>query len=260
MAKKQATIKKVKKKKWYPVISPKYLGSRVLGESLLGDSLEMKGRHITMNLMNIIGDPKKQTINLSFKIKDVREGQGQTETVKYELMPSAVKRLVRRGRSKVDDSFKIKTKEGRIIVKTLIITNHIVYKSIQNKLRMTVRGLMKKFLSEQRFENSVEELLKNGIYKNYKSQLSKITPIRTFNVRVLKLIKDEDAVLEEELEVKPNKEVEEKKETPKEAESDEVASESVKEEKKEEKKAKVEKKAKKEEKKTDSKDSKPKKK
>ena len=217
MAKKQVSTKKVKKKKWFPVIAPTFLSSKVLGESLLAESSEMKGRFMTMNLMNITGDPKKQTVNLQFRIKNVREGQGITEVIKYELLSSAVKRLIRRGRSKVDDSFIINTAEGKIIIKTLTITNGTVFKSIQNKLRMTIRGILKEVIPKNSFEKNVEELLRGAIQKDVKNKLSKITPMRTFNVRVLKrVVKDLDET--EELVVESEEVVEEevKAETPKE--------------------------------------------
>ncbi len=193
MIKKQSTAKKLKKKKWFPILAPKWLGGGVMGETLLAESESMKDRCITMNLMNITGDPKKQTINLQFKIKDVREGQGVTEMIKYELVPAAVKRLVRRGRSKIDDSFAIKTKYGVIRAKTLTITNTKVYKSIETKIRLITRQTLKEIISKNTFEKNIEELLKGTIQKEVKTRITKVTPTRVFNIRILKLENKEGA-------------------------------------------------------------------
>ncbi|MBU1201515.1 MAG: hypothetical protein KJ583_00820 [Nanoarchaeota archaeon] len=254
MVKKQTATKKVKKKKWYPILAPKILNEKVLGESLLTESSSMKGRYITMNLMNITGDPKKQIINLQFRIKDVKEGQGITEIVKYELLPSAVKRLVRRGKSKIDDSFPVNTKDGLVRVKTLTITNSMVYKSIATNLRATTKTALKEILSKNTFENSIDELLKGTILKDVKTKISKITPIRAFNIRILKIenkgreekgevaikeavseeIKETTEETEEKVEKKEKPKKATKKEEPEKKKSE--AEETTKEEKKEVKK------------------------
>ncbi|MBC8495252.1 hypothetical protein H8D36_03805 [archaeon] len=208
MAKKQTSTKKIKKKKWYPVIGPKIFGSRVLGESLLADPSVMKGRYMTMNLSNVIGDPRKQNTNVQFKIKDVREGQGITEITKYELIPSFMKRLVRRGRNKIDDSFIVKSADGkRLRVKIIVITNSYAFKSIETKLRLNIRKILKETLNKNTFEKTIEDLLRISLQKDMKSKLAKIFPVRVFEIRVLKIEKRKRD-FEEEVEVVPEAEVE----------------------------------------------------
>lgn len=212
MAKRQATTKKVKKK-WFPIIAPKMFGEKVLGESLLADSSLMKGRHLTQNLSNIINDPKKHSIKIQFLIKDVKEGQGITEIIKYELIPAYTKRLIRRGRSKIADSFIAKSADGkRVRVKTLIVTNSYAHKSTETRIRLFVRDLMKKEVAKNTFEKSIEDLLKLVIQKEMRKKISKIAPSRNFEIRVFKLARKETHGEEEEKEVK----VEEVKEVPKE--------------------------------------------
>ncbi|MFH1770717.1 MAG: hypothetical protein ABH828_04110 [archaeon] len=219
MAKKQVSTKKIKKK-WFPIVAPKMFGGKVLGELLLADANMMKGRHITQNLSNVLNDPKKHSINMQFLIKDVKEGQGITTITKYELISGYIKRLIRRGRTKIVDSFITKSADGkRVRVKTIILTNSYAHKSTQTKIRMNVRELMKKEVAKNTFEKSIEELLKLTIQKEIRKTISKIAPSRNFEIRVFKLEegkagedeKVEEVKVEEEKEEVEVKEVKEEK-------------------------------------------------
>ncbi|HME87248.1 MAG TPA: 30S ribosomal protein S3ae, partial [Candidatus Nanoarchaeia archaeon] len=51
-----------KLKKWYKVLSPSYFGSVELGETVALEDALVLGRTVTTSLMNITGDPKKQSV------------------------------------------------------------------------------------------------------------------------------------------------------------------------------------------------------
>ncbi|MAG39047.1 hypothetical protein CMO90_03070 [Candidatus Woesearchaeota archaeon] len=242
MVKKKSIVKKIKKK-WFPIIAPKIIGERIIGESLLADSNSMKGRYITQNLMNLLGEPRKQGINLQFKIKAVNEGQGITTTTKYEMTTSAVKRIVRRGRTKIDDSFILKIQDCKVRIKTLIISNSKVPKSVASNLRLSARKILKENLAKNGFEKIVEELLKFTIQKDLRAKLAKIVPLRNFEIRSFKLLEKEEKEVEETKKLKVEKttieKIEEEKKTKNEAKEDgkvKVAKEEEEETKKEVKK------------------------
>ncbi len=155
MVKKQSSFKKIKKKKWYSIMAPRILGGRMLGESLVSDSADLKGRTITANLMNVLGEPKKQSINIQFLINRVKEGQALTEIIKYELSQSYIKRQIRRGRSKIEDSFLSKTADNkRVRIKPMVITNGKVFKSVETKIRLALRGYLKELFLKIHLKNS----------------------------------------------------------------------------------------------------------
>lgn len=215
MAKKQISTKKVKKKKWFPVLAPNIFSNKVLGESLLTEPSQLKGRFMTMNLMNITGNPKQQSISLQFRIIDVKEGRGITTTVKYELLTSAVKRMIRRGRNKIDDSFIIKGKEGKLRVKSLAITKGNVSKAVQTSIRLESRKLLKELLIKKSFESTVDDLIKSSIQKDVRAVLNKISPVKSFDVRVFKFDMGKDIA---DIQLIPEEEVvEEVTEEPKES-------------------------------------------
>ena len=113
--KKKVVAKKVKRKRWYTVLAPALFGEKILGESYVAEPANLVGKFLSLNLMNVTGDPKKQNINAKFKVVKVADGKGHTELQSFNLLPSSVKRIVRRGRDKITDSFLCVTSDKRLV-------------------------------------------------------------------------------------------------------------------------------------------------
>ncbi len=184
MAKAKQSVKQKKKKKWFPIIAPKIFGESVIGESYVDSSEALMGKYVTANLSTVTNDMKNQNINIRFRVTSVKEGKGYSEVVDFRLIQSFVKRLVRRGRTKVDDSFIARTKDGiRVRVKPLVITKNRCVGSIATKIRLTTRDFLKKKISEQSFVQSVQDILAGKFQKELKPLLNKIYPIKSVDVR-----------------------------------------------------------------------------
>ena len=62
---------KVKKKRWCQIIGPKIFRDTILGETAVIDPNMLINRALTVNLMTLTNDIKKQNINVSFLINKV---------------------------------------------------------------------------------------------------------------------------------------------------------------------------------------------
>ena len=102
---------KKKKKVWFSVISPKSFGGIEIGETLGYDQTAIIGRKITMNLSSVSNTRKQQNVVVSLNINEVKDNKAQTELVGYKLEPAFVKRMARKGKSKISNTFKLKTKD-----------------------------------------------------------------------------------------------------------------------------------------------------
>jgi small subunit ribosomal protein S3Ae len=226
---KQAAAEKVRKKKWFPVLAPKLFKEHVIGEIPLYDTETLAKRGLTVNMMNLTGDPKSQHINVKLRINEVKEGKGLTEILGYEIMPSSLKRLVRRDRTKIDDSIVVMTNDGKKVrVKPLLITNSVVDSSVSSSIRTRVRNNLARFVTRLTYEKLVEEILTYKLQKFLGNLASKITPIRTSEIRAFELVEREDVAV-----YKPVKEEERRKEdeeTPEEGKEDEKEEAEQKEE------------------------------
>lgn len=262
---KQVAKAKVRKKKWFPVIAPGLFREQVIGEIHLYESSAMKGRSMNVNMMNLTGNPRNQQINVLLRITDVKEGKGLTEVLGYEMMPSGVRRIVRRGRTKVGDSVVVATSDNKKVrIKPLLVTNTNANKSAAKSIRLGVRNALASFVSKLTYDQLVEEIMTFKLQKYLGNNAAKIAPIRSSEIRAFKLVEKEgvrvlkpkkieepekkDEVKKEEAppkkeeakeEKKVEEKVEEKKEVKKEEKEEKTEEKKEAEEKKEEKKADV---------------------
>src|SRR3989338_1130721 len=123
------------KKQWVRLIAPKLFNEQVLGETPVSEPKEVRGRKLQINLMVFTNDPKTQNVNVAFIAKEAKQGVAETEIVSYSMVPSVIKRIVRRGGRRIDDSFSCLTADKiSIRIKPLAITRHIVKGSVSAAL------------------------------------------------------------------------------------------------------------------------------
>jgi ribosomal protein S3AE len=216
MAKAQKLEGAVKaRKRWFDVLATKDFNESVIGETTAIAPTQLIGRVINANLMNLTGNIKKQNINVKFRITSVRDNKyGVTEIVGYELMPAMIKRMVRRGRDKIDDSFIVKTADAKYIrIKPVLITAANTSRQIVSMLRQSVKYFVVKASSEKNYSDIVYEILSGKLQMDLNVFLKKDYPLRVCDIRAfqkveaLKPVKVEKAVKHEE---KPEESDEEK--------------------------------------------------
>ncbi|HJX06163.1 MAG TPA: hypothetical protein VJ461_05615, partial [Candidatus Nanoarchaeia archaeon] len=192
MAEKAVDKQKIRKKKWFPVLAPKLFKEQVMGEIYLYESKAMINRRITVNMMALTGNPRSQHINILFRIYDVKEGKGLTETLGFEMMPSSVKRIVRRGKTKIDDSLVVVTLDNKKVrIKPLLITNNIVKNPVAASIRTSLRDEISRLVGKLTYEKLVEEILGYKLQKHLGGLAAKITPIRESEIRAFELVERE---------------------------------------------------------------------
>jgi ribosomal protein S3AE len=192
----------VLKKHWVPVLAPALFKSEQLGESYVLETDTLKNRSITVNLMNITGDMKKQNLGVSFKIVNVKEGKAHTRVTGVNMQSGSIKRLVRRGRNKIDDSFAVTLKGGQIArVKPLIITKTLTNNSTATAVRVKARELLQEVCKELTFETLVSDVVNMKLQRYLRTSLNSIYPIRSVDIRSCALMPkytvDEEQPVEE---------------------------------------------------------------
>jgi ribosomal protein S3AE len=179
----------VKKKKWVAIRAPKLFNEQVIGESFVGEAQELVGRNVTVSLMVLTGDPQKQTVNVSFKITGVKDNAAFCELIGYQVLPSAAKKLMRRQRSKIDDSFIVETADKKYIrVKPLIVTKGRTTHSTMAAMRKLERAYIAKTISKMDFENFVREVVQKKLQHGLGQLLRLLYPIGACEIRMLELI------------------------------------------------------------------------
>lgn len=193
MKKKRSVKTKAKKKILVKILAPKLFQEKVVGEAFATVPTDIVGKQCTANLMPILGDMRKQSLNASLRITQVDGAVAHTELIGLEMTASATKRLGRKRRNKIDDSFIAHTSgKGKVRIKPVTITMGRCSKAVQTALRLKVREQLKELVGKYRFEDFVSEALSFKIQKPIKETSKIIYPVKTIDIRVIKLLSDEE--------------------------------------------------------------------
>ena len=192
MAKQQfkgAALKK-KKKKWVSILATKEFNNMEIGESLIEEPTSLINRTLRLSLGAVTNKMRLQYIQLTFVIKQIKENKALTEIIKYSLIPSYVKRIVKSGRSKIAESFTVNCKDNiKIRVKPIIITKAKINRGILTTLRKKSIEVVKQNLEKNTYDQNLSNLINHSFQKELKETLKKITPLGSVEIRSFEKIK-----------------------------------------------------------------------
>ena len=175
---------KIKKKRWVEIKGPALLNEYPLGDSYVLEPRILVGKKIKTNLMTITNNIKQQNINVQFTIESVNGDEAKASFFSYEMIPSSIRRLVRRGRTRIDDVQYFATKDNKkVAVKLFLLTNAIVRQSVATTLRRKAQELLASAVSKMTFEEAAQEILFHKMQENLKDALRKVYPLRTCEIK-----------------------------------------------------------------------------
>jgi ribosomal protein S3AE len=161
----------------------------MLCECPVYETPQIMGRSITVNFMTLAGDMKKQHINLTFKVIDIKEGKGNCMLTRYYIIPSSLRRFVRKGREKIDDSFIVKTKDEKFVrIKPMLVTNSTTHESVVTNLRVTTRKILQNVIPTYTYDQLCEEVVTYKLQKYLRDILHKTYPLKICEIRDLDLM------------------------------------------------------------------------
>ncbi len=211
---------KILKKSWYPIVSTKSFDSTYLGECYVAEPSMMLDRTLTVNLANLTGDIRQQGISLQFRISEIEEGKGTARVVGYDASPAQLRRLVRKGVERLDDSIVCKTSAGELVsIKPFAVTRTSSSKSKLSLIRKLLREELAKEMLSQTFDDIIKTAISNKLQTSLKTAVKKILPLKALEIRRLRLVSAsqtvENKVPEQTVEAtkKAHKALPEKKET-----------------------------------------------
>ncbi|HLC62242.1 MAG TPA: hypothetical protein VJI52_04460 [Candidatus Nanoarchaeia archaeon] len=179
-------ISKLKKKQWFNIYAPQQFENTAIGETLIADPQAMLGKTLSHNLMNLTGDPKRQNINIRFKVVEVEGDKGKTKIIGYEIIPSSVKRFVRRNSEKMDLSFACETADNvSLRVKPLVITKADVKGSIAAKMRNSIVQHLIKTIKKMNYNDVLNEVITHKLQASMKETFNKMYPLKVCEIRYL---------------------------------------------------------------------------
>jgi len=186
--------KKLVKKKWYKLVAPKLMNNQVLGEIIGKESESLINSTVKFDLMTLTNDPKRQGIYAKMKVTSVQGDNAILTTIGYSMIPATVRRKMKKGVGKVEDSFVVETGDKqKVVVKVFILTRAKVSKSILRKIRKQTREFIAEYVKKNKYENIIYDLLDSKLQRTIKDMLTKVYPIRVCEIRDFEL-KDKNAL------------------------------------------------------------------
>src|SRR3990172_3274793 len=182
----------IKKKRWVPIHASKFFNEQIIGESYVGEPQELVGRCVTVSLMTLTGDPQKQSVSVSFKITGIVENKVVSELIGYQIMPSAAKKMMRRQKSKIEDSFIVETSDKKLIrVKPIIVTRGRTTHNVLSTMRKLQRAYIAKMISKTDFENFVKDVVMKKLQHGLAQMMKRLYPVGACEIRQMEFIPTE---------------------------------------------------------------------
>lgn len=181
---------KIIRKKWLPIKASAFFDSEQLGECYVTDAEKLLGRTITANLANLTGDIRQQSVTLRFVVNALDGQEGVADAMGYDMAPSAVRRIVRRGSDRIDESFPCETIDARkILIKPMLITKTITNGAVHGSLRKMLISSVIKQVKKHTFESLINEIITSKLQMAVKTELKKVYPLRSVEIKTLRMLK-----------------------------------------------------------------------
>lgn len=194
MVKVRKKILKAKKKFWFQIVAPKSFGEKIIGDSYVTESNLIKGKHVSVNLRELADKVGKQNIQINFKVNEIKDNKAYCKTIGYRFLPSSIKRLTSKNKSKIDDSFVYKTADNKLArLKVVLVTLNKVSNPVLTNMRKQLKEFLKEKVSSMSYESLIDNLIHYNIQLFLKKSLKKIYPVRICEVRSVTLEIDKKA-------------------------------------------------------------------
>lgn len=183
---------KIRRKKWVQIISP-FFNEQTIGETYVFDTKGALNKNIKINLMYLIGDPRKQNIDMEF-LTDKMKGDTAVlaKVVGYIVQEPSLRKLVRRGKTKIQDSFKCYTADKTpIVIKIFCIAKSMIMNSLSTKIRQTIRQLVVNKVAATDYENFMAMVVQGNMVRELKSIVDKVYPIKILEFKEVHVVSAE---------------------------------------------------------------------
>jgi ribosomal protein S3AE len=179
-------IGKKKKKNWFTIYATKDFRDAEIGLTPCNDDSDINGRVVKIGLMDLTGDMRNQNAKVKFKVKEIKGDKAFTELLGYELNVVNLKRLIKKNRKRLDDSFECVDKDNvKLVVKTIFLVRGDAPNSVMTVLRRRSRELISASLKLGTYEQGIMGIITKRIQNETKAELKKVYPLQIVEIRFL---------------------------------------------------------------------------
>ncbi|MCR4368768.1 MAG: hypothetical protein NUV67_02565 [archaeon] len=177
------TTDKWKKKAWYSVLAPAEFENRVIGETISEKPETLMGRTVLISGRDLANQPKKQHVQLKFRVIGTSGTSANTEAVGHEIKDSYLRRVVRRRASKIMSVKNYTSKDGRTFkVKIVIATERKASQKQKASIRRKTEELAALIIADFDSKKVIDELVFGTVPNKIYPELKKIVPIKRIEI------------------------------------------------------------------------------
>ncbi len=162
---------------------------------------ELNGRFIKYDLTRLL---RGKNMIVSLRVVVDEDKNATTIPREIKLLSYFIKRMVRKGRNYVEDSFSVNCKNAQIRIKPFMITRRKVSRAVRKGLRDKAKEELIEYVKDKNFEDLFRDILNNQLQKPLSLKLKKIYPLSLCEIRILKVEKEFEKPIEEKVEIKEN--------------------------------------------------------
>ncbi len=201
---KETTRKKVKDKwkakEWYRVIAPPMFNKALIAETMADEPGKLNNRIVETTMQELSGDASKAHLKLYFQIDSVKGNEAYTQFIGHSLTSDYIRRLGRKRRTKIDETYNVTTKDGdKLILKIMALAEKKIQSSQETSLRNIIKKTVENTSKTKTLNAIVKDITSGSISASIFSKCKHIYPLKRVEVRASEVIlgkggKVEDAV------------------------------------------------------------------
>ena len=196
MARRKTKVKdKWREKRWVNVVAPDSFNNVPIAYVPITDDETAKGRVVEVTLFDILkGDPSQHQYKMYFQIAKVEGDKALTIFKRYEYAKEFLRSLIRRGSSKINFVFDVKTKDGYIFrIKVLALTHRQLNTSRKHALRLIAKGVMEKTIPQMTIDQFVQATCYGKINSDIMAAAKRVIRMRHVGLEKVKLVRTAEA-------------------------------------------------------------------
>ncbi|MEM0333276.1 MAG: hypothetical protein QXX30_02295 [Candidatus Aenigmatarchaeota archaeon] len=180
-------VKAKKQKVWLKIVSPSYLGGKILGEIPANEPEAVLGRRIIISAIDVLEDLNKYYIKFSFKVGKVEGENAYLYFDGLECTRDYISRMIRRRVDVIDLVFDKKTKDGIDLRIKMIVVTRKVPRGIRTKIRKILMDVIGKDIENLSLKEFLSKVLSDDYKKSLEQTIKKIYPPRFLEFRKIEV-------------------------------------------------------------------------
>lgn len=144
---------------------------------------DLEGRILIYDLTRLL---RGKNILAQFKVH-IKDDKAEAVPRNIKLLPSFLRRMIRKGTNQIDDSFEAQTKDSKVLIKPFLITRKKIPRKIRKSLRNKAKDELMSYCKEKTSEQIFDDILKNSVQKELSLKLKKIYPLSLCEIRIFKI-------------------------------------------------------------------------